>query len=174
MPKRKKQSEKSSVSDGKDDLFFENVVESNEKLSMALESDGLVLRNEDGTLNISPILSEFLSQISGYKHIIEGNTTPANIEILFPVVNDEKALPSYSFWEVKVTPPEDTSSVRTSVHPIGTTSKDVEVRNIGNRLPTITINRDMRSDNNVKKFNLSLSSSLSIPTHCVAAERAYP
>ena len=130
-----------------------------EKLYNALEENGLVMRTNMVGSQISPILSDLLKKLTDIRNDMNGNTLPAEIEIPFPVVSDEYMLPTYAFWDINVTPPQDSEDNRT--HTILTQeSNENDVR----RMPSIKITTELPVDQITEKFNLSLSSTNIIPS----------
>ena len=140
-----------------------------EKLYNALEENGLVMRTNMDGIQISPILSDLLKKLTDIRNEMNGNTLPAEIEIPFPVVSDELMLPTYAFWEINVTPPQDSEDNRT--HTILTQeSNEDDVR----RMPSINITTELPVDQITGKFNLSLSSTNIIPSQLCYGSSGLP
>ena len=124
-----------------------------EKLYNALKENGLVMRTSMDGIQISPILSDLLKKSTDIRNDMNGNTLPAEIEIPFPVVSDEYMLPTYAFWDINVTPPQDSEDNRTNTILTQESNED-DVR----RMPSIKITTELPVDQITEKFNLSLSS----------------
>jgi len=140
-----------------------------EKLYNALEENGLVMRTNMDGIQISPILSDLLKKLTDIRNDMNGNTLPAEIEIPFPVVSDEYMLPTYAFWDINVTPPQDSEDNRT--HTILTQeSNENDVR----RMPSIKITTELPVDQITEKFNLSLSSTNIIPSQLCYGSSGLP
>ena len=111
------------------------------------------MRTDMVGIQISPILSDLLKKLTDIRNEMNCNTLPAEIEIPFPVVSDEYMLPTYAFWDIKVTPPQDSEDNRTSTILTQESNED-DVR----RMPSIKITTESPVDQITEKFNLSLSS----------------
>ena len=71
------------------------------------------MRTDMDGIHISPILSDLLKKLTDIRNEMNCNTLPAEIEIPFPVVSDEYMLPTYAFWDISITPPQDSEDNRT-------------------------------------------------------------
>ena len=140
-----------------------------EKLYNALEENGLVMKTNMDGIQISPILSDLLKILTDIRNDMNGNTLPAEIEIPFPVVSDELMLPTYAFWNINVTPPQDLEDNRTSTILTQESNGD-DVR----RMPSIGITTELPVDQITGKFNLSLSSTNIIPSQLCYGSSGLP
>ena len=80
-----------------------------------LECTHLVVRDEKGTINISPVIAEIVKKMSEVTSVYEENDSEINISFNEITVEDDM-LQEYSFWQITMSSlPEDTNEVRSSV-----------------------------------------------------------
>ena len=149
----------------------ENEKRGNSKLFDLLEGTHLVVRDEKGILNISPVLAELVRKMSEMKNDYEGNDWLPEIDIPFNEITvEDDLLPEYSFWRITLNaPPEDTKDVRSSVGILGKFKTKII-----NKLPALGIDHDMPGDEMAKYFGLKGSPSQCLPSQLCSGRTGLP